>query len=151
MKQPSERIRLFTDGACSGNPGPGGWAYIAERVNTGERRQASGGVVITTNNQMELLAVIEGLKTVKPGVAVELVTDSEYVGKGITTWLPGWVRKGWMTANKQPVKNRALWEDLHRLLSERSVTVTLVRGHSGHPENEACDELARAEVERAKS
>jgi ribonuclease HI len=137
---------IFCDGACSGNPGPGGWGTIVEQ--NGVRRELSGGQRRTTNNQMELQALIEGLKAVAPGTSVKVVTDSEYLTKGITLWLRGWMRNGWKTAAKQPVKNRELWQELHALLQARPHKVEWVRGHAGHPENERCDELARAAIGR---
>ena len=135
---------IFCDGACSGNPGPGGWGAIVEK--DGERRELSGGQARTTNNQMELMALIEALKSVVPGTRVKVVTDSEYVSKGVTSWMNGWIKNGWKTASKQPVKNQELWQELHALLQERPHTMEWVRGHNGHPENERCDELARAAI-----
>ena len=143
MAQLFENI-IYCDGACSGNPGPGGWGCIVEQK--GVRRELSGGLARTTNNQMELQALIEGLRTVAPGTQVRVVTDSEYVAKGVTSWLKGWVRNGWRTASKAPVKNRELWQELHALLQERPHVMEWVRGHAGHPENERCDELARAAI-----
>ena len=140
------KARLFCDGACSGNPGPGGWGCIVEM--DGHREELSGGLHRTTNNQMELQAMIEGLKTLKPGTSVCIVTDSEYVTKGVTSWLAGWVRNGWKSASKQPVKNRELWETIHELLQQYPHVVEWVRGHNGHPENERCDELARAAIQK---
>ena len=137
-------VTVFCDGACSGNPGPGGWGAIVEA--SGERRELSGGQARTTNNQMELMALIEALKTVAPGTRVKIVTDSEYVSKGVTSWLKGWIKNGWKTASKQPVKNRELWQELHALLQARPHVMEWVRGHNGHPENERCDELARAAI-----
>jgi ribonuclease HI len=136
--------RIWCDGACSGNPGPGGWGSIIEQ--DGVRRELSGGLARTTNNQMELLGLIEALKSVPPGTRVEIVTDSEYVNKGVTSWMRGWIRNGWKTASRQPVKNRELWEELNALLQERPHKISWVRGHAGHAENERCDELARAAI-----
>lgn len=137
---------IFCDGACTGNPGPGGWGAIVEQ--DGERRELSGGKARTTNNQMELQALIEGLKAVPAGTKVRIVTDSEYVSKGVTLWLRGWNRNGWKTASKQPVKNKELWQELQDLLNQRPHQVEWVRGHSGHPENERCDQLARNAIKR---
>ncbi len=140
-------VRLFTDGACSGNPGPGGWAYILEHPASGARREASGGAALTTNNQMELQGLIEGLSALKNPSAVEVVTDSQYVAKGSQEWLPGWKRNGWMRKEQgklKPLKNTELWQALDALLAKHRVTFTVVKGHSGHPENERCDELAVA-------
>ena len=137
---------IFCDGACSGNPGPGGWGCIVEW--DGERREYSGGQARTTNNQMELLALIEGLKQVPAGAKVRVVTDSEYVTKGVTSWLKGWIRNGWMTAAKKPVKNQELWQQIQDLTASRPIKMEWVRGHAGHAENERCDELARGEIQK---
>ena len=142
----SSDARIFCDGACVGNPGPGGWGSIVEM--DGVCQEYSGGRELTTNNQMELQALIEGLKKVPAGTRVHIVADSEYLTKGITSWLRGWIRNGWKTASKQPVKNREQWQELHALLSERPHRVQWVRGHAGHPENERCDQLARAAIKR---
>lgn len=137
---------IFCDGACSGNPGPGGWACIVE-IN-GARHEFAGGRKGTTNNQMELQALIEGLKNVPGGTRVRVVTDSEYVVKGVTDWMRGWIRNGWKTAAKKPVKNQELWQEINRLVALRPVKMEWVRGHAGHAENERCDELARAEIQK---
>ena len=142
----SQSTIIFCDGACAGNPGPGGWACIVEQGTI--RHEYSGGRARTTNNQMELQALIEGLQVVPAGTRVRIVTDSEYLAKGVTQWLNGWIKNGWKTASKQPVKNREQWQQLHDLLQGRPHQVEWVRGHSGHPENERCDELARAEIKR---
>ena len=139
-------VILFCDGACSGNPGPGGWGTIIDIA--GERAELSGGHPRTTNNKMELQAVIEGFRATPPGATVHIVTDSEYVAKGITSWLKGWIRNGWRTASKQPVKNQDQWEQLNDLLQAHPHKVEWVRGHNGHPENERCDELARAAIRK---
>ena len=139
---------IWCDGACSGNPGPGGWGTIIEQ--NGRRRELSGGWDKTTNNQMELLALIEGLKAVLPGTRVKIVTDSEYVSKGATVWIKGWIRNGWRTASKAPVKNQELWQELHALLGQRPHTIEWVKGHAGHAENERCDELARAAIDEVR-
>ena len=107
-----------------------------------------GGQARTTNNQMELQALIEGLKQVPIGTRVRVVTDSEYCAKGVTSWLKGWIRNGWKTASKKPVKNQELWQEIHSLISERPTKMEWVRGHAGHAENERCDELARAEIQK---
>jgi ribonuclease HI len=140
-------VRIWCDGACAGNPGPGGWGCIVEVG--GQRHEYSGGNPRTTNNQMELQALIEALKSVPPGTSVQIETDSEYLSKGITQWLRGWVRNGWKTAAKQPVKNQEQWQQMHALLQERPHKVSWVRGHAGHPENERCDELARAAIKQS--
>jgi ribonuclease HI len=139
-------VLIFCDGACSGNPGPGGWGTIVEI--DGERRELSGGSPKTTNNQMELQALIEGLKAIPPKTRVKVVTDSEYLMKGATSWVKGWIKNGWKTASKQPVKNKEYWQELHDLLQERSVKFEWVKGHAGHEENERCDELAREAAAR---
>jgi ribonuclease HI len=140
-------VRLFTDGACSGNPGPGGWAFILSHPASGKSIEKSGGESETTNNQMELQAVIEGLKALTRSSRVEVVTDSKYVADGCRDWMPGWKRNGWRRREgKQlkPVKNLERWQLLDQLLARHVVTFTVVKGHSGHPENERCDELAVA-------
>jgi ribonuclease HI len=132
---------LYTDGACSGNPGPGGWAVIW--LVDGKIQQKWGGFVAqTTNNRMELTAVIEALKLIKPGAAATIYTDSEYVRKGITEWLPNWKLKNWKTANKKPVKNRDLWSLLDSL-NHPGIEWRYVTSHTGNPFNEECDRIAR--------
>lgn len=141
-------VQLFTDGACSGNPGPGGWAYILRHPASGKEVENSGGAAETTNNRMELQAVISGLESLKRRSQVEIVTDSEYVAKGCQEWLAAWKRRGWRTADKKPVKNVEYWRKLDELLNGHDVRFTVVRGHNGHPENERCDVLA---VEAARA
>lgn len=143
-----QETKIWCDGACSGNPGPGGWGTIVEQ--NGSRRELSGGSSKATNNQMEIQAMIEGLKTTQPGTSVRIITDSEYVMKGATIWIKGWIRNGWKTASKQPVKNQELWQELHALLQARPHKIEWVKGHAGHAENERCDELARAAIEKVK-
>ncbi len=143
----SPEVQLFTDGACKGNPGPGGWAYILRHVATGQEKEASGGERLTTNNQMELQALIEGLSALTRHTRVEIITDSTYVANGCQQWLPNWKRNGWRRREGKawkPVKNEDHWRKLDGLLSQHTTTFTVVRGHSGHPENERCDELAVA-------
>lgn len=137
-------VKIWCDGACSGNPGPGGWGSIVEEE--GLRRELSGGRSHTTNNQMELQGLIEALKSVPAGTRVEICTDSKYVVDGVSSWIKGWKRNGWMTASKQPVKNRELWQELDELLQARPHKMLWVRGHNGHAENERCDELARMAI-----
>jgi len=137
-----DEVKLVTDGACSGNPGPGGWGALL--IYKGRERELSGGETPTTNNRMELMAVISGLEALKRPCPVCIVTDSQYVMKGITEWLAGWKRKGWMTAAKKPVKNEDLWRRLDAALAPHAVRWEWVRGHAGHPENERADALARA-------
>jgi len=142
MADNDDEVMLVTDGACSGNPGPGGWGALL--IYKGRERELSGGETPTTNNRMELMAVISGLEALKRPCPVCIVTDSQYVMKGITEWLAGWKRKGWMTAAKKPVKNEDLWRRLDAALAPHTVRWEWVRGHAGHPENERADALARA-------
>lgn len=136
-------IELFTDGACSGNPGPGGWGVVL-RYN-GHEKELSGGEKNTTNNRMELTAAIEGLAALKEKCEVRLVTDSKYVADGITKgWAESWRRNNWRKADKKPALNPDLWERLLNLIAEHDVTIEWVKGHAGHPENERCDRLAVA-------
>ncbi|MBI1393814.1 MAG: ribonuclease HI [Alphaproteobacteria bacterium] len=134
-------IEVYTDGACSGNPGPGGWGVLI-RDASGER-ELSGGEANTTNNRMELLAAIEGLNAVDADQAVRIYTDSQYVKNGITTWIAGWKRNGWKTAARKPVKNQDLWVQLDAVASARKVDWRWVKGHAGNAGNERADELAR--------
>lgn len=133
-------IELFTDGACLGNPGPGGWAAIL-RYQT-QTKELVGSDPDTTNNRMELQAAVEGLKALREPCEVALTTDSQYVKNGITTWIHGWKRNGWRTADKKPVKNQDLWEALDEQVSRHRVTWHWTKGHADHPENNRCDELA---------
>jgi len=142
-QQPLKSVTLYSDGSSLGNPGPGGYAGILEY--RGKRREYSGGEPYTTNNRMELKAVIEGLKLLKEPCEVEVVTDSSYVAKAINEWLPGWVKKGF-----KKVKNPDLWREYLEAAAPHRVHATWVRGHDGHPENERCDHMARAEAERYK-
>jgi ribonuclease HI len=140
-------VQLFTDGGCSGNPGPGGWALILRHPATGKSLEKSGGERDTTNNRMELQAVVEGLKLLKRPTQVELFTDSVYVGKGISEWMPKWKANGWKRREGKKlaeVKNEDLWRQLDALLATHKVKYTRVAGHSGHPENDRVDELAVA-------
>lgn len=145
-------VELFTDGACSGNPGPGGWAYILRHPASGKVREESGAELDTTNNRMELMAVIRGLEALKEPARVELTSDSQYVLKGLKEWMKGWKAKGWKTADKKPVKNQDLWMRLDQLVSGHDVRFHWIRGHNEHPENERADQLAvraREELVRA--
>lgn len=140
-------VLLFADGACSGNPGPGGWAFILRHPSTGKEKSAAGAERETTNNRMEMTAVIRGLEALRRPVSVELVTDSSYVGKGLTEWMAKWKQNGWRRREKGKlveVKNEDLWRQLDALLQRHRVRFTHVRGHSGHPENERCDAMAVA-------
>ncbi len=134
-------VNIYTDGACSGNPGPGGWGVIL-RYN-GVEKELSGGAAETTNNRMELMAAIEALEALTRPATARLHTDSTYVKDGITKWIHNWKNKGWKTANRKPVKNVDLWRRLDRALARHQVSWHWVRGHSGHPENERADALAR--------
>ena len=136
-----KRVEIFTDGACSGNPGPGGWGAIL-RFN-GVTRELSGGEAQSTNNRMELTAAISALNALKEPCAVDLHTDSSYVKDGISSWIDGWKRRGWKTADNKPVKNVELWQALDEARRRHKVTWHWVKGHAGHPENERADELAR--------
>ncbi|MBU3758772.1 MAG: ribonuclease HI [Candidatus Omnitrophica bacterium] len=141
-------VILFSDGGCSGNPGPGGWAYILRHPRSGKEMEKSGCVRETTNNRMEMTAVIEGLRALKKAAKVEIVTDSQYVGHGLTEWMPKWKSRGWKLPGNKPVKNLDLWQELDRLVSLHQVRFMHVRGHTGHPENERCDELATAAYQK---
>jgi len=143
-------VRLFTDGACRGNPGPGGWGCILRHPASGSEKEFSGGAPETTNNQMELQAVIEGLSRLSRRSQVEVITDSKYVADGCRSWVAGWKRNGWKRRQGKkllPVKNVELWQQLDALIGQHDVRFTVVKGHSGHPENERCDELAVAAAE----
>ena len=138
-------VVLFTDGACSGNPGPGGWAFILRHPGSGRETQDSGAEAETTNNRMELTAVVQGLKQLKRPTVVELVTDSVYVGTGLAEWLPRWKQQGWKRKEKGrlvAIKTEDLWRELDRLAAAHTIRFSHVAGHSGHPENEACDQMA---------
>jgi ribonuclease HI len=136
----AEVVRIFTDGACKGNPGPGGWGAI---LRYGEHeRELFGGERDTTNNRMELTAVIRALESLKRACRVELYTDSQYVRNGITVWMRDWKRRGWKTADRKPVKNQDLWQRLDELAAGHEIHWHWVKGHAGHPENERADELA---------
>jgi len=139
---PTHTVELFTDGACSGNPGPGGWAYLLRHPPSGTVREKNGGEAATTNNRMELSAVIEGLSAIKSPSVVELYSDSKYVLDGLNSWLDNWIRRGWKTAAKKPVKNEDLWRRLDDLRRTHTLRFHWVKGHAGHPENERVDQLA---------
>ena len=142
------RWELFTDGACSGNPGPGGWAYILRETATGEEEVIADGEAMTTNNRMELISVIEGLRSLKEPSEVDLYSDSQYVIKGLNEWLDGWKAKGWKRGRNEPVKNKELWQTLDQLRQVHTLHCHWVRGHNDHPENERCDRLAVAAIDR---
>ena len=134
-------VVMYTDGACSGNPGPGGWGTVM--ISGRHHKELSGGERETTNNRMEMMAIIKGAEALKRGCSVDIYTDSTYVMKGMTEWLEGWKQRGWRTASKQPVKNVDLWQRLEKALNRHEVKWFWVKGHSGVPGNERADELAR--------
>ena len=138
-------VEMFTDGACRGNPGPGGWGAVLRYQGT--EKELYGGEKETTNNRMELMAAIQGLESLTKSYEVVLTTDSQYVMKGATEWMAGWKRKGWMTAARKPVKNVDLWQRLEKALAPHNVKWEWVRGHTGHPENERADVLANRGVD----
>lgn len=134
-------VQIYSDGACKGNPGPGGWGALLKSADS--RKELYGGELGTTNNRMELTAVIEGLRVLKEPCEVAIFTDSEYLRNGITTWLAGWKRKGWQTASKTPVKNQDLWQELDALTAQHTLSWEWVRGHADDPLNQRADYLAR--------
>ena len=147
-------LYVYTDGACSGNPGPGGWGAIMiakEGDTVVKKRELNGGQAMTTNNQMEMMAAISALEALDRPTVVTVVTDSSYVKDGITSWIHGWKKRGWVNAAKKPVKNVALWKRLDTAQARHQVTWKWVKGHAGHPENERADELARAGMAPFKS
>ncbi|MEQ8845120.1 MAG: ribonuclease HI [Phycisphaerales bacterium] len=137
-------VEMYTDGACSGNPGPGGWAFILRHPASGQEKEGSGGEKATTNNRMELEAVIRGLEALSRPTRVELYSDSQYVLNGLESWMASWKKRGWKTASKQPVKNQDLWVRLDALMAQHELSFHWVRGHNDHPENERADRLAVA-------
>lgn len=144
-----KHVTIYTDGSCLGNPGPGGYGAIL--IYKDKRKEMSRGFALTTNNRMELLAAIVALESLKTACHVDLTTDSQYVRQGIMSWLKGWKAKGWKTANKQPVKNKDLWQRLDAACQPHEIQWHWVKGHSGHPQNERCDELARTAAETDSS
>lgn len=142
-------VRIHTDGACRGNPGPGGWGVVIEFGR--QRWELSGASPDTTNNRMELQAAIAALGALNQACAIVLLTDSKYVQDGISKWVHGWKRRGWLTAEKQPVKNVDLWKALDEAASRHQIEWKWLKGHAGHPLNERCDELARAAIDTLKS
>jgi ribonuclease HI len=145
---PMKDIEIHTDGACLGNPGPGGWGALLRHA--GRERELSGSDPATTNNRMELMGAIAALETLTQACAVTLYTDSKYVQQGISEWLPKWIRSGWKTSGGQPVKNRDLWERLHAAAARHRIEWRWVKGHAGHVENERVDALASAAAHRAR-
>ena len=140
----TEKVQIFTDGACKGNPGPGGWGAIL-RFQDNEK-EINGYESLTTNNIMELMAVIESLKAISKPFEIEITTDSKYVKNGITSWIHNWKKNGWKTAAKKPVKNKELWIELDHLIQKHNISWKWVKGHSGHKENERADELANEAI-----
>ena len=141
----SQIVEVYTDGACRGNPGPGGWGVLLRYGET--EKEMYGGEAETTNNRMELMAAIQALENLTRECKVVLTTDSEYVRKGITEWMANWKKRGWKTASKQPVKNKDLWQRLDKAATQHQVEWHWVRGHTGHPENERADELANKGID----
>jgi len=141
------KLLAYTDGACSGNPGPGGWGVLMRAMDGDEivkQRELNGGAELTTNNQMELMAAISALEVLERASELTIITDSTYVKNGVTGWVHGWKKNGWRTSAKKPVKNVELWQRLDAAQAQHQVTWEWVKGHAGHPENERADELARA-------
>lgn len=144
----TEIVEIYTDGACQGNPGPGGWGAVLRYKNT--EKELSGYDPATTNNRMELQAAIEGLTALSRPMTVDLYTDSQYLRDGVTKWLPQWKAKNWRLSTKKPVKNKDLWEDIEKLCQVHQIRWHWVRGHCGHPENERADALARGAIVKAQ-
>ncbi|MCB9844738.1 MAG: ribonuclease HI [Phycisphaeraceae bacterium] len=144
MSAQKPHVELYTDGACSGNPGPGGWAFILKHPGSGKESESAGAEAETTNNRMELIAVIQGLTRLSKPSVVDLYSDSQYVLNGMREWMDQWKRRGWRTAGKKPVKNQDLWEELDELREIHAIRFHWIRGHSEHPENERADRLAVA-------
>jgi len=145
----AESVEMFTDGACRGNPGPGGWGALLRF--RGKEKELYGYEPDTTNNRMELTAAIRGLQELNRPCTVDLTTDSQYLRKGVLEWMPQWKKRGWKTASKKPVQNRDLWETLDALIQEHEVRFHWIRGHSGHPENERADDLANRAIDEAEA
>jgi ribonuclease HI len=145
----AKRVEMFTDGACRGNPGPGGWGVLLRY--DGKEKELFGGEMETTNNRMELMAAIQGLEALSRGCPVLLTTDSQYVMKGITEWMANWKKRGWKTADRKPVKNVDLWQRLDLAISRHRVEWQWVRGHTGHAENERADELANRGIDELQT
>ena len=144
----SKTVYIYTDGACRGNPGPGGWGVLLRYKD--KELELYGAESLTTNNRMEIMAAIQGLETLKRPCEVDLSSDSQYLLKGISEWLPGWIRKGWKTKNNTPVKNVDLWQRLVAAQERHRVEWNWVKGHAGHPENERADRLANRAIDEAK-
>lgn len=144
MKKKNKIVEIYTDGACSGNPGPGGYCAILKYDN--HEKIISGFEKNATNNKMELKAVIEGLKALKRPSKIKLVTDSQYVYKGITEWIKNWIRNGWKNSKKEDVQNKELWQELYNLTKIHEIEWIWIEGHKGHPENEKCDKIAKETI-----
>jgi ribonuclease HI len=141
-------VKIFVDGACSGNPGPGGYGAI---LKYGQKiKEISGCEVRTTNNRMEMMAVIEAFRQLKRPCKIEVVTDSNYVVKGMTKWMPGWIKRNWLNSQKKPVLNRDMWEELLKLSRPHQIQWHWIKGHNGHLENERCDQLAREAMKKCQ-
>jgi len=147
-EQLKKDVTIHTDGACTGNPGPGGWGAVLECGTV--KKEISGGEIATTNNRMELKAAIHALAALKYPCKVVLYTDSEYLRNGITAWIWGWKRRGWLTAAKKPVKNADLWKELDAQASRHEIVWKWLKGHAGHPLNERCDEIGRGEIDKIR-
>ncbi len=143
-----KKVYIYSDGSSLGNPGAGGWGTVLKYKDT--TKEISGGAANTTNNQMELLGAIEGIKLLKEPCEVELTSDSKYVVQGINEWLKNWIKNNWRTAGKKPVKNLELWQEYVKISQPHKITAIWVKGHAGHPENERCDDLARSEAEKLR-
>ena len=148
MNSNSEAVEIFTDGACSGNPGPGGWGALLRYK--GVEKELSGGEIETTNNRMEMMAALRALQALKRPSRVQLTTDSVYLRDGITKWIHDWKRRGWKTSAKKPVKNADLWQSLEQAIAPHQIEWHWIKGHSGHEENERCDALARAAIPKGR-
>jgi ribonuclease HI len=147
--QPRPHVELFTDGACSGNPGPGGWAFVLRHLSSGKELERSAGEPCTTNNRMEMTSVIEGLRSLKEPCVVDLYSDSQYVVNGLREWMDQWKARGWKRGRQAP-KNLDLWQELDRLRAIHQINYHWIRGHNDHAENERCDRLAVAAIERVR-
>jgi ribonuclease HI len=143
-------VELYTDGACSGNPGPGGWAFILRHLASKAEKECAGGESETTNNRMELMSVIRGLEALDRPCKVDIYSDSQYVVKGLREWMDDWKRKGWKRGRNEPVKNVDLWQELDELRQKHQINYHWIRGHNAHPENERADRLAVAAIEKIK-
>jgi len=143
----SQIVKIYTDGACKGNPGPGGWGALLHYKE--HRKEICGGEPQTTNNRMELMAAIQALTELNRACEVKVITDSQYVRKGVLEWMEGWKKRNWLTAAKQPVKNQDLWKKLDSVMAEHNVTWQWVKGHSGHPGNERADDLANIGIQKS--